>query len=280
MNKFLKFLSILIMIIAGLGIILNAAIAILAWTYNTPITDALLAPLTSIRDTDRRLVQVVDQAQSLTGEAANAISPVSEQIEKIQTYIETGQPVLDLVEQFSGRDLEQKLDGLYATLLSLNESAAALNSSAQLMNALPFVDIPKVVQGTQELEDLLNNLILGIDDFRSQVAAVKVEASQRFVQPVIDTLDKIENIILNVQARLVEFRDQLVAIDQALSGLIDSLPAIIDWISLVITIVMLWMILAQAALIYLAVIYYKYGQLSFKPNTLEPTPQPESSSLQ
>jgi len=280
MNKFLKVLSILIIIIAGLGIILNAAIAILAWTANTPTTEALLTSLTTIRDTDRRLVEVIDQAQSLTGEVANAIPPFIVQVENIQTYIETGQPVLDLVEQLSGKDLEQKLDSLYATLVGLSESASALNSSVQVINALPFVDIPKIASGTQELQELLNNLITGIDDFRSQIEALKLDASQKFVQPVIDTLEKIETLMLNIQTRLVEFRDQLVAIDQALTYLMDALPAIIDLISIAITILMFWMILSQAALIYLAVIYYKKGQLSFKPVTLEPAPLPESSSTQ
>jgi len=96
----------------------------------------------------------------------------------------------------------------------------------------------------KELQELLNNIITGIDDFRSQIEALKTGCQSKVVQPVIDTLDKIETLLLNIQYKLVEFRDELVAsispdkFDGCLAGHH-------DWISIAITILMLWMILAQ-----------------------------------
>jgi hypothetical protein len=86
---------------------------------------------------------------------------------------------------------------------------------------------------------------------------------------ILGEVAKIENEISNgqsqtvadVQGQLTALRDNAQEAEQTLTTVIPQVPAYIDFIWIMATLVLLWLVLAQTALIYLAVNVLKTGRL-------------------
>jgi hypothetical protein len=263
MSTFKKVLAVIVIVIAALGILLDAAGIILAWSVNTPMTNAIVGPLTQIQNANRQLSELVDQGNGLTGDVLDQLNQVQASASQMQANFETGTPLLDLVSNLTGVDLNTKLEQAYTTLSAIQGGVNSLNASIQTFDALPFVNIPRLAEGTQEIDALLEQLVNGIDSLRQQATALKEQASQQFIQPVLDTIGGIIATFTNLQSRLQQIQARMAAADTALSNLIARIPGIIDLLSIGLTVELLWLILAQAALIYLALVYYRTGSLRF-----------------
>ena len=263
MSTFKKVLAVIVIVIAALGILLDAAGIILAWSVNTPMTNAIVGPLTQIQNANSQLSELVDQGNGLTGDVLDQLNQVQASASQMQANFETGTPLLDLVSNLTGVDLNTKLEQAYTTLSAIQGGVNSLNASIQTFDALPFVNIPRLAEGTQEIDALLEQLVNGIDSLRQQATALKEQASQQFIQPVLDTIGGIIATFTNLQSRLQQIQARMAAADTALSNLIARIPGIIDLLSIGLTVELLWLILAQAALIYLALVYYRTGSLRF-----------------
>jgi hypothetical protein len=286
MSTFKKVLAVLVIFIAALGILINAAGIILAWSVNTPVTEAIVGPLTQIQNANRQLSELVDQGGSVTSQVVDRLSQVQAAATQLQANFETGTPLLDLVSNLTGVDLNAKLEQAYSTLAAIQDGVTSLNASIQTFDALPFVNIPRIAEGTQEIEALLDQLVNGIDTLRQQANSLKEQASQQLIQPVLDTIGGITDTFANLQSRLQQVQTQMAAADAALTNLIVRIPGMIDWLSIIITVLMLWLAFAQAGLIYLALVFYRNGHLRFSadqgaaPALMEGQPEDSTPSTQ
>ena len=69
--------------------------------------------------------------------------------------------------------------------------------------------------------------------------------------------------VAGVQGQLTTLRSNAQEAEKTLTTTIPQVPAYIDFIWIIATLILLWLILAQAALIYLALLYLRMGRLGW-----------------
>ena len=263
MKTVYRILSVLIIIICIIGILVSLAAIGLAWAYNTPVTQTLTDLMTQVQQTLITMTNLLNRTTQVTTQVLGLLSEVNQRVEDIQTNIAGSQPVIAILSALVGENISPKVDQAWETLVAIRTSAAALNTSIQTLNAMPFVSIPKIAQGTQEIENLFNDIINAVNDLEQFIGDLKSGANNALVLPVLDTLSELDRLLSAVQTELQMYNNQLITIESVVSELIPRIPRIIDTISLSISLVFAWLILAQTGLVYLSIVLFRTGSLTF-----------------
>lgn len=276
MKTIYRILSILIIIVCVVGILVSLAAIGLAWAYNTPVTETLTNILSEVQSRLNVVINLLDRTDQVATQVLDLISEVKSRVEEVQTNIAGSRPVIAILSALIGENISPKVNQAWETLVGIRNSAAALNTTIQTFNALPFVNIPRIAEGTQEIENLFNDIINAVNDLERFTNDLKTGVNEALVLPVLDTINELERLLSEVQVELQLYNDQLTTIDKALTELITRLPRTIDMISIAITLVFAWLILAQSGLVYLSIGLFRTGSLALAQPSAIAVIEPES----
>jgi len=276
MKTVYRILSILIIIVCVVGILVSLAAIGLAWAYNTPVTETLTNILSEVQSRLSVMINLLDRTDQVATQVLDLVSEVKSRVEQVQTNIAGSRPVIAILSALVGENISPKVNQAWETLVGIRNSAAALNTTIQTFNALPFVNIPRIAEGTQEIENLFNDIINAVNDLERFTNDLKTGVNEALVLPVLDTINELERLLSEVQVELQLYNDQLTTIDNALTELITRLPRTIDMISFAITLVFGWLILAQSGLVYLSIGLFRTGSLALAQPATIAVIEPES----
>jgi hypothetical protein len=124
----------------------------------------------------------------------------------------------------------------------------AVNSAIEALNMLPGVNLPTLSPQLEEVSQLAQNVVDAIDDLRSNIADFKAGVVQDVLAAFSARVEPIATLLANLE-QLVD--TSLARIDNLQAG-VENLQAklakTIDLITVVSTIVLSWLILAQVSL--------------------------------
>jgi hypothetical protein len=251
-------------ILAGAAIVLAAAAIVgaivgiyYAWAFNTPVTESLTGVLAGTE----RVLAVADGGLTRVGTGIETARAATSTIEG--AVMAAGDTIMQTDIAFTV--LERTVgDTLFPALVQANETAAtiagtvvAANQALEAANQLPFVEVPTY---TAELERVAEEVAAArqrVEEIRGEVQALKENAVARPVtaitdrtQPLLQHLDTAQTTAAAAQTAIAQRRDWLAA-TQA------SLPRTLDRLSLALTVVLLWTVVGQVALVVMAATYLR-----------------------
>jgi hypothetical protein len=258
MATFKKVLVVIVMIIAVIGMASCLAGIIGGWVVNTPLTRDAVAILTGLS----KSLEVVDTAITDAGNGLDAARGVVSQVRGITDA--TG----DTLDQSRVAELatlaQGKLTDAVATLQRANRTIVgtvqAVSDMITTLNRIPGVsikpldsaEIDKVSGAITEISNTLGQVVSAIESARSGVA---------------DALARLREAVGNLDARLsgleaavAKIQSQIRGAQAAVDALIVRVPALIDSLSVSITVLLLWLGFAQFGLfMWMRSIYRKAG---------------------
>jgi chromosome segregation ATPase len=132
---------------------------------------------------------------------------------------------------------------------TIRETVAAANSIAETINALPFVSKP-----IPELEQL-NQLVQEIDSFEAEVQNLRLTVEQRRSEIIAGSLSiittpaaRLRSGLDRAQAELSGYSQRLDTLQEGLSALRATVERWLRWLAAILTLILLWLALSQAAL--------------------------------
>jgi methyl-accepting chemotaxis protein len=186
-------------------------------------------------------------------------------------------PKSETISLLLGEDVSPKVEQALSTLRGLRKTIDDLNAATQMISSLPFINIPEIAQGVQSLSDLFRDLDDGVDRMSAQVENFKTGLSEVVIEPIQDQATEMEEQLAEARSEIQAVHSDVKTTLRVVVAVRPQIPAIVDAISLFLTVQLLWGALAQAALIYLAWIYLKIGRLDLH-NLLAATDLSERST--
>jgi len=261
MNKFLRVLAVSTIVLSGLGILMAIISVVSIWRVNQPLTENLgnLAILAEegLKLTDNTLAEV----EPLVGLLQNSMVDIQETGDQLKSEIADSKPILDALSLLLGEDVGPKVEQALNTFRSLRKTVDDLNAATQTISAMPFINIPQIAQGVQNLADLFGDIDAGVDRMTSQIESFKTGLSDIVIQPVQDQAVEMASQLAKAQSEIQMTHAKVTTTLQIVVAVRPQIPVIVDAISLLLTVQLLWGVLAQAALVYLAWLYLQLGRL-------------------
>ncbi len=235
--------------ISALFLLLSLAGIILAWTYNTPLTEKAV---TQLEDIDSQLAQIQTDLGDAKLEVERALRIIESAEEALASLTQQTQDASQILEDVNQALDDQLIPGLETTRASITEIRTVLEdlqTSLEGLNNLPFVNIE--IPG----DELITNIINSVDSLDAEIANVQELAQQAsvFISDTSyllggdfqETKQNLQNLLLTLEgydSKLTGWREQV-------KTLIESTPKWIDNTSISLTFFLLWLGFSQFGLI-------------------------------
>jgi hypothetical protein len=223
MNIVKKILGVVGIVLGAVGILLAIGAIVVVWVVNTPITDGA-GDLLKIAETS--LVRVDD-----------VLGRTDDGIQEVRNFVS------DTAEAIPGTQLAQRVDNLFILVESAAEAADTANQVVGLANKASGLF-------RRDAEDRpIEKVAATLDELATKLGDVDERAKEFQDRDVVNEVAmQIDSEIAGVQDGVLDINASVGEAQVTVDELQVAVPRWIDIISVVLTLVFLWMAVAQLAL--------------------------------
>jgi uncharacterized protein YoxC len=261
MQAFKKFMAIVAMILSALTIIALIAGIIGSWFVNAQLrvtgTNLLLTGETSLVT----VRQGLDRADSLLSLSISGLTEIETRAGQIGAVVTENNIIVDGVLQRLNVDIEPALTRATDNFQLVEANLMAIDEAIAAIDAIPFMrfnvgDVPGInligetLDMMQKLRDDVRGFIAGVQQQRNDI----VNGTKALV---VDPARDLNARLQNVATHVTDTNMQLATLQTQMASLRERLPAILNWITIILNIFFAWSILAFASLFTHAWQYHK-----------------------
>jgi hypothetical protein len=241
-----RIVGVVLMALSVIGIIICLAFIVGAWAINTPTTEAVVGLLAAGEQT----VEVVDNALE---RADLALSNVQAGVDDIEQRAEAARDRLaevNIVGTVVSNTLDIQIAPAIATLeetvLAVQDTVAAFNETIDSLNRIPGVNLEQPeLQRINSLVTTMQETVDAVQQVRTAAQERREERADVFVTAITTRTDAVSQRLATMAATVAENRAQLARISDGLGGLKAKFPGWVDLFSILITLIMIWLAVAQ-----------------------------------
>lgn len=226
MNIVKKIFGVVGIILGALGILLAFGAIAAVWVVNTPITDGAL--------------DLLDIADGALITVDDVLGRTDDGLQEVRTFVS------DTAEAIPGTELAQRVDNLLVLVESAAEAADSANTVVGLANKTSGIfrrDDPDAEERPiEKLSTTLDNLAVRLAEIDQKAKDLK----ERNVVGEIAT--QIDSEIAGVQDGLSDINTTAGEAQVVVTDLKVAVPRWIDTVSIILTLIFIWMGIAQLAL--------------------------------
>lgn len=255
-----QIVAVLCMVIAALTILLNLAGMAAMWGYYGQTKQVLTETLTVGETVLQESGVVLEDANGLLIQGQQKVQDVQAKTTSVQTELATIRPVVDTASFLVDQDLQPTVDSVWQGILGVQMTLTAIQ---QLMAEFEnVVEMPAVLtQGIDEVVGWVDAVVQVGTSATNEVNAIKRQVNEQVLQPVLDTTTELDQTMGEIQTQVEDIGQEVQTTEAMVSTLIPQIPAYVTWTWIAITVVLLWLILAQVALFYWALVWFRTGSL-------------------
>jgi methyl-accepting chemotaxis protein len=263
MNWFKRGLALLVMAISGVVLVAAAAGIVEVWMINTPLTEGILGVFVPIDRGLDRVTDVTTNVDSRLEDARTQLSEVEEVIDQASQELIEMDLLQVTLERALGDELEATVADIRQTVEGIRQTLISVQDTAEALNSVPFVDVP--VPDFERLQ-ALDERVTEIREDLAELRAIRREQRSEGVTALADRLTqpvtRLDTALDRLQERLNEIEVELERTAAQSARLQTQIPIWIDWASVFITIILVWIVLSQLSLLMHAYRYFRFGNLS------------------
>jgi methyl-accepting chemotaxis protein len=260
MSTFKRILSWILIIVSVLGILVCSLGIAGSWMINDSLTQTVLGLISRAETTLSRVEDSLTLADATLKDASATVATIQEAAAQLGDRVEKNSPVLDRISQILKDELGPAVTKIRDAFLTIEERVQAVNNAIAALNALPGVQLSTLdlqLDGPRErvglVVDAVQQLQQNVADFRAGLV--------QSMEPFMERLDRIAGFLTRLDEEVNTYLTRVDNLQAALATATVNIPSLIDRITLIISFVFLWIILAQLALFLVARVYLKTGRM-------------------
>ncbi len=264
-----KMLGIFVMIAGLLGLLISLAGLVGIWMVRPMLVAAVsstVTTLTSSIDTSQRVMVVTHDALGATVDSVDALS---EMLNTTAMSVEDTMPVLTQVNTVMGEQLPSTLQAATSSLEASQSAAASLESAIKsldtfrmVMSATPFLSafappgqqnynpekpladaLGEVAASLEDMPATLTEMAAGIDKADDHLVDI-----QNNLETMSGSVGQISGSLREYQAMIGQSQSSMDTLKTMLAGIPGNLDNILNIVTLVVTLLLVWMLAAQVVI--------------------------------
>jgi phage-related protein len=249
MRTLKRVLAVIVMVVSILVLLLSLTGIVGTWIVRDKLSTALVGIVTNAETMATTAKQGLDQLDATLTQPGDQVAALEQGVQTLGTNVEENKPLLTALSDQLKATLGPLLDTARELMTSLGEAVAALNSAIEAINAIPFLsaEIPEITaldKLSQDLESFGNE----VEDLLTTIDLKSSEIVNGVTSILTTPLSKVGGALDQMQATISGFSQQVGDVQQRLSNLESDIPKWLTWGAVILTVVLLWFALSQAAL--------------------------------
>jgi hypothetical protein len=260
----------LVMAAGILGLILSLAGLTAVWVLKPTLAvylDSTINTLITSIDNSQKVMEVTGDALEATVESIDALSTM---LSSTATSVEDTQPIIKQIGDFMGKKLPATLESAATSLLTAQQGAEVLDntlksldafrnllSTAPLISAFvqpsaqPYDPETSLAESLGDLADSLEDLPGMFTDMSANLG--KADDNLVTVQNSLTTMSesvlKISTSLNEYKVMVAESKSSMNNIRTMLTSFQASLPTVLNWTAIVLTLIFFWLLAAQVVIL-------------------------------
>jgi uncharacterized protein YukE len=265
-----RIFAVLVMVVSILVLVLGLAGVAGTWIVRARLATDLVGIVTAAETRAANLQQGLSQLDTALTQAHDEVAAVEQEVQAFGTDLDHNKPLLTTISDKLGLDLVPLVDKAREIMATIRETAAAVNSIVETVNALPFISKPipelealnELSQKVEAFEADVQNLRTTLDQRRSEIIGGSVSLVTTPASQIRGTLDE-------MQATVSGYGQKIDTVQAGLSRFRSAIGGWLTWTAVILTLMLLWLAFSQGALLIL-------GWRAFSGQDLLPRKQHES----
>jgi methyl-accepting chemotaxis protein len=260
MSTLTRILAWILIVITVLGILVCSLGIAGSWMINDSLTQEVLGLLTRAQTALSRAEDTLTLADAQLKDASSAVATVQEAAAKLGDRVEKNSPILDRISQILKDELGPTVNKIRDAILTLEERIQAVNNTIETLNALPGIQLSTLDLQLEGPRDRAGLVVDAVQQLQQNIADFKAGIVQSMA-PFMERLDRVAGFLNRLNEEVNRYLKMVNNLQTAVASAKVNVPSLIDRITLVISFIFLWIILAQIALFLVARVYLKTGRL-------------------
>jgi len=262
MDTFKRFLAGFVIFICALGLILCLAGIIGVWSLNTPLTENLTGALEKVEvvlDFSQDRLEYIDT--NLT-EVQDLLTNLEETVTEAGESLTEKSPTLTYLSNTIGVDLKPKIETTAEVIGNVRNTIISVNSTIETANSIPFLSVPSLpMEQLTALDQQLQEMVTTVKSLGDAIKDIETGIVDRTATVIMVPVERLSELIDQVQTPVKAIKTNLAEVKTAVVNTNNRIPTLIDRASVVLTLILIWFILAQTSLLYGGWYYLKTGTL-------------------
>ena len=255
-----RILVAIVILIAAIGLVLNAAGLVGIWVVRGPVRDTVTALSTALNSK----LGAVDQALARVGARADqgrqALARINDAASKLGDRIEEGSPALNALAGTVRDDLAPKIADTRAQASAFHDGVVAVNATLETLNRSTFITVPTLTDELSAFSERVETAQSDAQELRAAIAEARAGASANLVAAVTARTIAIDNVLAQIQAAMAKQQATLAQRQQQVTDLSDTLLRAINLLVVLLTVLFLVFAAGQVLLIYICWQYIRAGR--------------------
>lgn len=260
MSTLTRILAWILIVITVLGILVCSLGIAGSWMINDSLTQEVLGLLSRAQTALSRAEDTLTLADAQIKDASSAVATVQEAAAKLGDRVEKNSPILDRISQILKDELGPTVNKIRDAILTLEERIQAVNNTIETLNALPGIQLSTLDLQLEGPRDRVGLVVDAVQQLQQNIADFKAGIVQSMA-PFMERLDRVAGFLNCLNEEVNRYLKMVNNLQTAVASAKINVPSLIDRITLVISFIFLWIILAQIALFLVARVYLKTGRL-------------------
>ena len=243
-----RVLAVVIMVVSVLLIALFVAGIVGNWMANKAVTDATVQVLGGADRVLGRTEQALTRLDTAVGNARARVDAFDESVAAAGENFAENPVILTALSERLDLGVGPAVDEVRGTVQTIRETALAAQNTVQTLNTLPFVSIGSSVgeeSRLQRLSEGVTSLTEGVQELRGGVREAKAGASTAVAWAIGRATSRLDAGLANIETTVAGYGAEVSALRTQVSELQSALTFWLDVVSVVITLLLLWLIFAH-----------------------------------
>jgi hypothetical protein len=257
---FKRILAVIIILIAIIGFLANAAGLVGIWVVRQPARDTVTALSTFVN----RKLGLVDQAlvrvSARADDGRQALAKVNNAASKVSDRLEESSPLLTALIGAVRDDLAPRIAEMRAQALALHDGVVSVNAALETLNSFGFITVPTLSEKLATVSERIDAAQSDVQELRLAIDEARTGALANLVAMVTARTIKIDNVMAQIKSTTVQYRAAVTQKQQQLTDLSHGLLRAINLIVLSLTALLFVVAAGQVLLIYVCWQYVRRGR--------------------
>jgi X-X-X-Leu-X-X-Gly heptad repeat protein len=248
MKLFKKVLAVTVMVLSVLLIILFVAGIVGNWIANNSLTTGIVRALTGVDTVLAGTEHALAGLDTAVGNTRDRVDGFDETVAAAGATFVENPVILIAISERLDLGISPAIEEVRGTVQAIRETALAAQNTIQTLNALPFISIGGSVaeeSKLQKLSDGVANLTEGVQEIQGGVREAKAGVTADAVSVFDRGMSRLDAGLADIETAVSGYGDQVSALRARVSELKSALALWLDVASVIITLLLLWLILAH-----------------------------------
>jgi uncharacterized phage infection (PIP) family protein YhgE len=231
------------------------------WRINGPLAASLSKIATAAETSLKFIDEGLQRVDPLLGQLQDSMKIVDDNAEQLKADMRTDSPLIGLAEQVLDIEIRPKVDLALNTFYSLREVLNSVNATVEMLNNIPFINLDSIGDAMDKITDLFEQVDAAIRQIETGVQGLKQTVSAEVIQPIQDQAKQVDQRLQEAQTEVQVVQRKVSLAYEVVHLVGPRISQMITALSVFLTVQLLWSMLTQAAVIYLAWMVWKYRRL-------------------